>query len=56
MNVKSMSYLVQKFLLVCVDQTLTWTNHIKAISGKMAKNIGTLRKITHLLPNSTAQH
>jgi len=29
----------------------SWTNHIKAISGKIAKNIGIIKKIAHLLPN-----
>jgi hypothetical protein len=39
-----------KFLGVYVDQHLTWTDHIKFISGKIAKNVGILSRASHLLP------
>src|SRR6218665_4123969 len=39
-----------KFLGIYIDQHLTWAEHIKIISNKIAKNIGIIRKIAHLLP------
>jgi hypothetical protein len=41
-----------KFLGVYVDQHLTWTDHIKFISTKVAKNIGILSRASHILPKS----
>ena len=32
-----------------MDETLTWTNHIKIIAKKIAKNIGVMRMIAHLI-------
>src|SRR6218665_525129 len=42
-----------KVLVVCIDECLTWSNHIKVISSKIAKHIGIIRKISHLLSNNT---
>jgi len=42
-----------KFLGVCIDECPTWSNHIKVISSKIAKHIGIIRKISHLLSNNT---
>ena len=40
-----------KFLGVHVDQHLTWKEHIKTISDKIAKNIGILTRTAYLLPS-----
>jgi len=32
-----------------MDETLTWTNHIKIIANKIAKNIGVIRRISHVI-------
>jgi hypothetical protein len=39
-----------KFLGVYVDECLTWTEHINAIANKVARNLGILARISHLLP------
>jgi Reverse transcriptase (RNA-dependent DNA polymerase)/Endonuclease-reverse transcriptase len=39
-----------KFLGVYVDQHMTWNEHIKNISNKIAKNIGILARASYLLP------
>jgi len=36
-----------------VDEGLTWGRHIEYIATKIAKNIGIIKRIAHLLPNST---
>ena len=41
-----------KFLGVIVDDKLTWNNHIECIEGKVAKNIGIIRKVQSALPIS----
>src|ERR1043165_4798785 len=41
-----------KFLGVYVDQHLTWQDHIKCISSKIAKNIGIIARTAYLLPPS----
>jgi len=38
-----------KFLGIYIDQFLTWDEHIKITANKLAKNIGIIRKISHLL-------
>ena len=38
-----------KFLGVYIDETLTWSNHIKVIANKIAKNIGVIRRISYLI-------
>ena len=37
------------FLGIYIDQFLTWNEHIKIIANKLTKNIGIVRKISHLL-------
>ena len=39
-----------KFLGVILDQHLSWKDHIKTISSKIAKNIGILNRASYLLP------
>ena len=41
-----------KFLGVIVDDKLTWNNHIECIEGKVAKNIGIIRKVQSVFPTS----
>jgi hypothetical protein len=41
-----------KFLGVYVDQHLTWIDHIKCISSKIAKNTGIIARTAYLLPPS----
>ena len=38
-----------KFIGIYIDESLTWANHIKIIANKIAKNVGIIRKISHLL-------
>lgn len=40
------------FLGICVDQALTWKQHILATSRKIAKSIGILRKVSKKLSKS----
>src|SRR6218665_3619310 len=40
------------FLGLYIDEHLTWNEHIKVTSNKIAKNIGIIRKISCLLPSS----
>jgi len=40
-----------KFLGVHVDQHLTWNEHIRSISDKIAKSIGILTRTAYLLPS-----
>ncbi len=42
-----------KFLGVYVDQHLKWNIHIEEISKKISKNIGIIKRISHLLPKQT---
>src|SRR5688572_15107072 len=39
-----------KFLGVILDQHLSWKDHIEAISSKIAKNVGILKRASNLLP------
>src|SRR6218665_592622 len=41
-----------KFLGVYVDQNLTWKEHIKNISNKIAKNVGIIARSSYLLPQT----
>ena len=41
-----------KFLGVYIDQHLTWNTHISSISSKIAKNIGIISRISHILPTN----
>src|SRR6218665_2827687 len=38
-----------KSIGVYIDGTLTWTNHIKIIATKIAKNIGVIIRISHVI-------
>ena len=40
-----------KFLGLFIDEALTWDNHITHISSKISKNIGIIRKLSHIVPN-----
>lgn len=41
-----------KFLGVYIDQHLNWSEHIKIISMKIAKNIGVLNRLASYVPNN----
>src|SRR6218665_2650807 len=41
-----------KFLGLYIDEHLTWNEHIKVTSNKIAKNIGIIRKTSFLFPSS----
>ena len=41
---------ISKFLGVLIDQHLKWNYHINAISKKIMKNTGIIKRISHLLP------
>ena len=44
-NVNILRLSEAKFLSVILDETLTWSSHIKAIKCKMARYVGILYKI-----------
>ena len=39
-----------KYLGVVLNQSLTWADHIEALSNKIAQRIGLIKRIKHLLP------
>src|SRR5688572_5355178 len=39
-----------KFVGVCLDECLTWTEHINIIAGKISRNLGILARISYLIP------
>jgi len=41
-----------KFLGVHIDEHLTWREHIRNISAKIAKNVGILQRISYVIPPS----
>ena len=41
-----------QFLGGYVDQHMTWKDHIKSISSKIAKNTGIIARTAHILPPS----
>ncbi|MCP4485285.1 MAG: reverse transcriptase family protein, partial [Flavobacteriaceae bacterium] len=41
-----------KYLGVLIDKNLTWKNHIKHVTTKVAKSIGILSKIRHFAPKN----
>ena len=45
-----------KSLGVLIDENLTWSNHIHAISKKISSNIGTIKRISHCVPPATLQN
>ena len=40
-----------KYLGVTINQYLTWHDHIEQLQSKIAKRLGVLRRIKHLLPD-----
>ena len=38
------------FLVITIDQKITWTPHIRKISIKISRVIGVLRKLKHIFP------
>ena len=41
-----------KFLGIYIDDQLSWTQHVEYISHKLAKNIGIISRLRHLLPKN----
>ena len=52
-NIKIMRSKTAKFLGVVIDENLSWKNHINYIKAKIAKNVGIIRRLKYLLPEST---
>src|SRR6218665_1760990 len=44
---------VTKFLGIYMDEGLTWTQHINSTANKVAKNVGIIKRIAHLLRKKT---
>ena len=42
-----------KSLGVLIDENLTWSNHINAISKKISSGIGSIKRISHCVPPAT---
>ena len=42
-----------KSLGVLIDENLTWSNHINAISKKISSGIGSMKRISHCVPPAT---
>jgi hypothetical protein len=42
-----------RFLVVIIDDRLTWANHITHVSNKIAKSIGIINKVKHSLKQDT---
>ena len=45
-----------KSLGVLIDENLTWSNHINAISKKIFSGIGSIKRISHCVPPATLQN
>ena len=45
-----------KSLGVLIDENLTWSNHIHAISKKISSGIGSIKRISHCVPPATLQN
>ena len=41
-----------KYLGVIINQHLTWHDHIEQLQSKIAKRLGVLKRIKHLLPDN----
>ena len=41
---------------VLIDENLTWSNHIHAISKKISSGIGSIKRISHCVPPATLQN
>jgi len=46
---------VTKSLSVLIDENLTWSNHINALSKKISSGIGSIKRIGHCVPPATLQ-
>ena len=42
-----------KSLGVLIDENLTWSNHINAITKKISSDIGSIKRISHCVPPAT---
>ena len=42
-----------KSLGVSIDENLTWSNHINAITKKVSSGIGSIKRISHCVPPAT---
>ena len=42
-----------KSLGVLIDENLTWSNHINAITKKISSSIGSIKRISHCVPLAT---
>ena len=42
-----------KSLGVSIDENLTWSNHINAITKKVSSGIGSIKRISHCIPPAT---
>jgi hypothetical protein len=51
MNVPRVAFV--KFLGVCIDQHVSWSEHITHVSAKIARSIGVITRIAALLPSKT---
>ena len=45
-----------KFLGVYIDAKLSWDYHIKAVEGKLSKNIGIIFRLSKVVPADTCNH
>ena len=42
-----------KSLGVLIDENLTWSNHVNAITKKISSGIGSIKRISHYVPPAT---
>ena len=42
-----------KSLGVLIDENLTWSNHINAVTKKISSGIGSIKQISHFVPPAT---
>ena len=52
-NIKISWSKTAKFLGVIIDENLSWKNHINYIEGKIAKNIGIIKRVKYCLSEKT---
>jgi hypothetical protein len=52
-NIKLLRTETAKFLGVVIDENLSWKNHIYYIKGKIAKNVGIIKRLKFSLPLKT---
>ena len=44
---------INSFLGVLIDENLTWSNHINAITKKISSGIRSIKRISHCVPPAT---